>query len=112
MSTLTIDILEAADDGALFFSVPLEGETYLFSFQYNSREGFWYFDVSKEGVNLKTGVKVVTNWPSLMRAAGLDIPPGQILFVDTREDTKGRPSLEDLGETILMTYVEQADVPS
>lgn len=111
MATQIIEITAASDKGALFFNVPLEGQTYLYEFQFNSREGFWYFDVSKDGTKLKTGVKVVSNWPSLLRAAELDVPPGEILFVDTRTETTGRPGLDDLGTTILMTYVEQADVP-
>ena len=59
MATLT---MPTRTDLAIYqMSVDLEGVTFNFDFQFNRREGFWYFDLSDaDGVLIRSGIKVVT----------------------------------------------------
>jgi hypothetical protein len=111
MSVLIISIDNAERNGAFYFTVDLEGKTYLFEFQFNSREGFWYFDVSQNGERIRSGVKVVANFPSMLRCKDLNRLPGQIIFVDSRTEA-GQPTFEELGKEVLMTYIESSSLPS
>lgn len=90
--------------------VDLEGVTYTLDFQYNSREGAWYFDLlDAEGTAIRPGVKVVVGVPLLRLVQGAARPAGEMLALDqSGEDEEA--GLEDLGDRVLLTYAEAADV--
>jgi hypothetical protein len=111
MAYLTIPINNDSSEGAFYFTVDLEGKTYLFEFQFNSREGFWYFDISQNGEKIRSGVKVVANFPSMLRCKDLNRLPGQVIFIDSRTDA-GQPTFEELGKEVLMTYIESSSLPA
>lgn len=96
----------AGELGAFFESVDLDGITFQLEFQYNSREGFWYFNVlDADGNQLRSGIKVVINWPLLLRDQSLDAPAGDLMCLDTRPKPQD-PSLEELGKDGVMAYNE------
>jgi hypothetical protein len=97
---------DAAERGAFFESVDLEGETYQFEFQYNSREGFWYFNLlDVDGNQLRSGIKIVVNWPLLIRDRSLSAPAGDLMCLDTRSQPQD-PGLDSLGVDGVMAYNE------
>ncbi len=104
MSAFLIPIENAAEDGAFFFRVDLDGVDYQISFQYNTREGFWYFDLlDADGEIIRSGIKCVGNWPLLYRMVDQGRPPGELLTLDTRP-TPVDPTLESLGLDASLIY--------
>jgi len=110
MAVYIIPIANASTDQAFYFTVDLDGEDYRFDFQYNDREGFWYFDIlDSEGTHVKSGIKVVSNFPVLRLLAERTQPPGMISFVDTRE-LPADPGEEDLGVNVELSYMDEAEL--
>ena len=108
MATLTVPT--RTDLGAYTLQVELDALVYRLAFQFNDREGFWYLSIADEsGVAIRSGIKVVVNTPLLRLIANEDAPPGELLAVDTTDDSE--PGLTDLGEAALLTYIEEASLP-
>ncbi len=108
MSTLTVPT--RTDLGAYTFQVELDSLVYRFAFQFNDREGFWYLSIADEsGVAIRSGIKVVVNTPLFRLIASEDAPPGELLAIDTT-NADNEPGLTDLGESVLLTYVEEASL--
>ena len=107
MAMHVIPMADAAELGAFYFTVELEGKDYQFNFQYNARDGFWYFDVlDTEGNQIRSGVRVVANFPLTRLAVMTTSPPGELLCIDTRSDPSD-PGLADLGVDVEFVYVEE-----
>ncbi len=108
MATLTIPTSTTL--GAYTFQVELDLVVYRFALQFNEREDFWYLTISEEdGTVIRAGVKVVVNFPLLRLIADRATPPGGLLAIDPSSDDE--PGLLDLGDTALLTYVEEASLP-
>jgi len=103
--------IEEASWGAFYFICTLDGKNFRFDFQYNSREGYWYFDVyDSVGDPVRQGLKCVINWPLIARDMELSAPIGELLFVDTRINPPD-PDFETLGINSILTYcLYEADV--
>lgn len=88
--------------------VTLDGATFTLSFLFNAREGFWYLDIfDLQGNRIRSGIKIVINFPLLRLIASLDAPPGELIAVDpTGADLE--PGLTDLGDAATLVYVEAA----
>ena len=105
MATLTIPT--RTDLGAYTFQVELDGLVYRISLQFNTREGFWYLSLAdSSGDEIRSGIKVVVNWPLLRLAVEGASLPGSLFAIDTT-DADLPPGIEDLGESVLLTYVEE-----
>jgi len=110
MSTYIIPTEDAAALGNFDLSVDLDGSDYLLSFQLNSREGFWYWSlIDIIGNELRSGSKVVSNYPLLHLLKTVERPPGELFCFDTRVDPTD-PGLEDLGVNAEFGYADQAEV--
>lgn len=111
MGTWTIPMEDAGDLGAFYFTATLDGTDYEFQFQYNAREGAWYFDLlDLEGNYIRAGLKVVINWPLLLRCQLSSRPPGELSCMETLAEPTD-PTLEDLGTVDLFTYTDQDSLP-
>lgn len=107
----TIQIVDAETLGAFFFTVELDGSTFQLSFQYNSREGYWYFDLlDDENTPIRQGVKCVINWPVIRLCREEGRPLGEVLIVDPKAEALD-PTLQNLGVDGVLTYVPQAELP-
>lgn len=88
----------------------LDGVDYLFSFHWNARDGYWYFDMAdQDGVPIVSSVKLVVSWDLLRRCVDARRPPG-LLFA---QDTSGAfvdAGFSDLGERVLLSYTPAADL--
>jgi len=111
MATKTITIEDAATLGAFFFSADLDGVDYLLDFQFNSRESLWYVDISDlEGNPIRTGIKVVSNFPIMRLCKAAVRPAGELMFLDTTDEPID-PGLEDLGIRAICAYEEEDTLP-
>jgi hypothetical protein len=111
MATWTIPLTNAAALGAFNLTVDLDGVDYQLRFQYNSREGFWYFDLLDSAQNvLRSGIKVVSNFPMLIRYRDLEArPAGELISFDTRLEPLD-PGLEDLDLSSVFGYADADDL--
>ena len=109
MSTL---VLPTLSDGTTDyrFSTTLDGSTYQFQFDFNGRDGFWYFMLlDANGVQL-CARKVVVGFPLIARFSNTALPPGSIYAVDT-SGQQAEAGLTDLGTRVLLLYFPWADLP-
>ena len=92
------------DIGAYFFKVELDGVLYRFAFQHNDRERRWYMDLKTgDGAPIRSGIKLVANFPLLRMLSAVNRPPGEILVLNTRNDDD--PDLAGLGNLVQLAYV-------
>ncbi len=88
-------------------TVELDGVVFEMAFEFNDRDGHWYFDLGDEaGVILRHGIKVVTNFPLLRQDAQRARPPGDIMAIDPSA-ADFDAGISDLGGAILLTYIEE-----
>lgn len=111
MALLTIPISDAATLGNFYQTVTLEGRDYQLDFVWNTRESFWYMSIKdEEGNHIRSGLKAVCNFPVTRLWKDAERPPGQFIFLDTR-DIPVDPDLDELGVEIPLTYEESDTVP-
>lgn len=99
------------DLGAYFFQIELDRIVFTLAFQFNQREGFWYFNILDiDGVPVRTGIKVISNFPLTRLITIQSRPPGEIIALDTTGQGV-EATLESLGSEVLLAYEEAASVP-
>jgi hypothetical protein len=107
MALITIPIPNASADGNFFFRVTLDGNEYQIYFKYNEREDAWYLDLSDaNGTVIRSGMKLVVNFPLLRTCMSSARPPGELIALDTMVDP-ANPGLEDLDKRVTLVYAEQ-----
>lgn len=110
MALLIIPISDAATLGNFYQTVTLEGVDYQLDFVWNDRESFWYVSIKDdEGNERRSGLKAVCNFPITRHWKESNRPPGQFIFLDTREIPVD-PGLDELGVEIPLTYDESEAV--
>jgi hypothetical protein len=108
----TIQIPTRTDLGLYRMQVDLDGETFIFDFQFNEREGAWYFDIADEAGNpIRSGIKVVTGFPLTRLIRDLRWRGGVLVAVDTTGQSR-EAVIDTLGSEVVLTYVEAADAPA
>ena len=105
---MAIGIIPTRTDlGAYTFQSTLDSIVYRFSLQFNTREGFWYLSIfDSSGTAIRSGIKVVVNWPLLARAVEEAAPLGRLFAFDPR-DIPEDPGLTDLGDSAELVYAEE-----
>ena len=92
------------DLGRYVFQVPLDETVFGFDFRFNVRDNRWYYDLlDADGVALRHGIKIVSNWPTLGRMAQQTRPDGGIVAV--RADGDDDPDRETLGNEVILCFV-------
>jgi hypothetical protein len=110
MSVSTIEIQDAANLGALKFSVTLDGTDYQLEFRHNSREDSWYFNLlDVAGDVIRSGIRCVINFPLIRLVREATRPPGELFCLDTRQ-VPNDPLLADLGINSIISYVDEDQV--
>lgn len=86
--------------------VELDGVVFRFTFRFNDRDDSWYVSIADaDGVPIREGLKLVPNYALLRTLARNESRPGgDFIMVDARA-VPLPPSLEELGTTVLFTYV-------
>ncbi len=109
MSTFVIPT--ATDLARYSIEVELDKTDFRFDFEWNERAGQWSFTISDaQGVALVSGRRVVLGLPLLNRFRDPRLPPGMLTAVDT-SDSNLEPGFADLGDRVLLLYIEVADLP-
>ena len=85
----------------------LDDATFVLSFDWSEVAGYWFLSVADlDGVELASGIKVVTQWPLLRQHQDVTtFPKGDLIFVDPGEG--GPPGRNELGERVTLVYVEE-----
>lgn len=109
-----MEILPTLTDGTPWydFTVELEGITFQFEFFWNDRESDWYFNLYDSGSNpVLMGIKVTLSVGLFGRFKGSNLPNGDLLALDTSGQDL-MPGIQDLGDRVLLVYVDSTDVAS
>ncbi len=90
------------------FETPLDGVAYRFRLKWNARDESFNLNVlDQEGNQLRSGIKVVTDWSLLLRWVDGGRPAGDVVSVSLGD--VARPArLGELGDSVVLTYVGEA----
>jgi len=115
MATKIIPMEEAPTLANFYLQVALDGTTYQLTFTYNSRSEHYFMSIDDaSGNNIRAGIKVVINWPLLRTIVTSGRPLGELIALDNREtdlEPAADPLLEDLGNNVVIAYVEEESLP-
>jgi hypothetical protein len=107
MAVLIIPLINISESGNLNFTTTLDGTTYKIFLKHNERDNCWYMSLEDLEENLiRSGIKIVTNWPLLRLLRSGSRPEGELIAVDTRF-TALDPNLEEFGAEIEFAYLEK-----
>lgn len=91
------------DIGRYTFRVELDGGVFGLDFRFNVRDGRWYYDLlDAEGVGIRHGLKVVSNWPTLRTMVQQGRPDGDVYAI--RPNGTDDPDRDTLGVESFLTY--------
>lgn len=92
------------------FTTDLDGVSYQMSFKFNERDDAWYLTILDIDDNVLRGsIKIVNEWPILRLWQEDNAPSGQLLAVN-QGDVPAPPTLKQLGEEVLLTYLDAESV--
>lgn len=111
MATVLIPLGNPSALGNFYFNIALDGVTFQLFFKYNQREDFYYVDIlDLEGTPIRSGIKIVVNYPLLKRCVLLESPAGELLAVDTSARPQD-PGKDSFGKDQFLLYEQEASVP-
>lgn len=91
------------DLGRYVFRVDLDGVVFGLDMRINSRDGRWYYDLlDANGTPLRQGIKIVSNWPTLLTMVQQGRPDREILAI--RPHGTDDPTFETLGVDSFLSY--------
>jgi len=93
------------------FQVPLDEVSFQLEFKFNERDQAWYLSIlDPAGNDLRTGLRVVSDWTLLRLWAEIDKrPAGEMIAV--AQGGIARPALiDELGKEIIFTYLDAAEI--
>lgn len=92
--------------GKQAFGLVLDGEEFTFELLNNTRANRWTLNVyAADGDLLAAGVRMVANWPLLMRNTDPRLPPGTLFLLD-QSGANSEADFEALGTTHALLYKE------
>lgn len=84
----------------------LDSAVYTFDFDWNAREGAWYLSIADiDGVPIRSGLRLVPNWPLLRNLRHTQRPPGELIVLDQRG---AGITLDNLGVDVWLDYFDAA----
>jgi len=88
----------------------LDGVRFILNFHWNSVSGSWFMSVSDiDGEPIISGRRMSANWSMLARSADSRRPAGELIVIDT-SGSGVDPSFDELGERVLLSYLEAETV--
>lgn len=89
----------------------LDGAAFVLEFAFNQREGMWYLNLSDaDGVEIRSGIKLVVDFPLLRKIIDTRRPPGELVAVDL-QNLGTEPTIGELGERVELVYTPVAELP-
>ncbi len=89
----------------------LDGRDYQLSFAWNQRTGHWTLDLAdQDGVAIRTGMTLVTNWQLLRGCIDTRAPTGVLIVVDTQAKNDLDPGFADLGDRFQLLYFAASEL--
>ena len=83
----------------------LDGVVYNLRFYYNDRDNSWYLSISDvNGTPIRTGIKLIPNFPLMFRMADFTVWAGGILWLADARPIALPPVLADMGVNSLLIY--------
>ncbi len=94
------------------FSIEWDAVVFTMRFAFNNRDAHWYFSLENdEGVELRSGIKLVEGFPLLARYKDVEARPlGEFLATDPSGADRD-PLADQLGKEIFLVYIEQSSLP-
>jgi hypothetical protein len=90
----------------------LDGREYILTLQWTQRASHWFLSIAdQDGVAIANGLKLVANFPVNRRLTDARGPFGLIIPMDLSGSGRD-PGLRDLGNRVLLTYVDVSDIPA
>lgn len=94
------------------FEIDLDAVSVIFRFEWNDRLDSWFFDLLTTAEEpIVSGVRVTVGIPLWNRFRDPRIPPGILEAVDT-SGAGVDPAFEDLGDRVLLVYVNASEIPA
>lgn len=94
------------------FELTLDGRRYLLRFRWMERQASWYMSVyTVAGTPIRTGVRVVVNFPLLSRSGSALLPDGILLGVDVSQAGAEIVAQSELGDRVQLVFTPAADLP-
>jgi hypothetical protein len=107
---MILEIPTTPGDPAYTQRTTLDGREYFFEFRWNDRDGAWYMHLADDQEqHIRSGIRIVCNWPLLRRITDPRKPPGSIMAIDT-EGSDQTPGLHDLGARVKLFYLDAAEL--
>lgn len=91
--------------------ISLDGQDFIFTFQYNQREEKWYFDLADQNEEqIVSGLKIVPGLDFLRCVTDLRKPPGVLVAIDlpaTGQTLQPSfdPKITELGDRVRLYYI-------
>lgn len=101
-----IEIPVFADTPLYRFRVTLDGQDYIFRFDWNARADRWYLDIGTINEEwIVRGIKLIADWPLLRRVSDSRRPPGNLMAIDLSPLNGEPPVLSDFGMRVKLIYI-------
>lgn len=92
------------------FTVDLDGVEFQLSFKFNERDDAWFLTILDVNGNvLRAGLKIVNEWFLLRLWQDSTAPAGELIPVNQGE-VSAPPTLKQLGEEVLLTYLDAEEL--
>jgi hypothetical protein len=87
----------------------LSGQDFVFTFEWNTRESAWYFDLAdQDGNPITVSRKVVVNAPLITRCVDPRRPKG-LLWANDTSGSDTDPQQFDFGTRVHLIYIEPGE---
>jgi hypothetical protein len=94
------------------YDIELGGETFTLDFTYDERVQSWYMDIrDASNVVIRSGVRLVADFPLLSRSKLDTLPEGALLAIDITGQGKDIEAQEELGDRVQLVFVPDSDIP-
>jgi hypothetical protein len=105
---ITLPFLDFANFNSEF---ELDGNPYVFQFNWNSNGGFWTMKISDTSQNvLVSGIKLVLNYEHIKRFVDKDLPPGELWVRDPSDNNSPIEQYDFLNDRCFLTYVTEEEL--